>query len=239
MHPRQPPLEPDLETTWLAALNDAGVLEDHAILVALPGDEAPDGCAAKCWPPVIGLGADEVPDEVRPWLDDLNRDDIRKGHRVALWTHRSVEGRAALLRHELEHGHQLAEHGMDLSGLHDLAEAILGGVPESGRLYQEMPMEADANAAASLFVRERFGHQRIDELVSAGHPDSAALRPGGLPGPLDTLMDRMIDFFVVHADLCMSFARATDMNFAGLLGIHSRAGRRSWCDRTGLDGKPS
>lgn len=51
-------------------------------------------------------------------------------------------------------------------------------------------------------------------------------------------MDRMIDFFVAHADLCMSFAQATNMNFAGLLGIHSKEGRRVWCDQTGLDGRP-
>lgn len=181
MHPRQPRLDPELETIWVAALDHAGVPHEKAILIALPGEKAGDYCAAKCWLPVIDLGDDEVPDEVKPWLEELNQDDTRKGYRVALWTDRSVEGQAALLRHELEHSHQLAEHGVGLNGLHDLAEAILGGVPGSGRLYQEIPMEADANAAGSMFARERFGHQRIDQLVAEGHPDIAAFAPAPRP----------------------------------------------------------
>jgi hypothetical protein len=89
-----------------------------------------------------------------------------------------------------------------------------------------------------MFARERFGDQRIDDLVAGGHPDSAALRVAGPPGPLETLMDRMTDFFVAHADLCMDYARAANMNFARILGIHSKEGRLVWCERTGLDGNP-
>lgn len=208
----------------------------------MPGNKSDNQCGGVCWPPVLGLTDDEVT-AVSPvllgWLDILNEDDVRKGCRIALWIDRSTEARAALLRHEIEHSRQLAVHGVDLAGLHELAEAILGGVPGSGLLYQQVPMEADANAAASIFVRERFGEGVIDRLIEDGHPDSAVFRRGGPPGPIDALMDRMIDFFVDQADLCMEWARAAEMNFAGVLGCHYRQGRRAWCERTGLTGNPN
>lgn len=237
MHSRQPPLAHELEAVWKAALDHARVAHDRAFLIPLAGDQSGDGCGGKCWEPVLGLEREDVPAGAWPWLDDLNRDDVRTGYRVALWTDRTIEGQAALLRHELEHGHQLAAGIGDLAGLHGLAEAILIGVPDSGRLYQRVPMEADANAAGAQFARQHYGDKLIDRLVREGHPDSAAFRRA-VPGPIETLHDRMIDFFVDRADLCIHYAERVQLNFAGLLGIHSKDGRQAWCERTGLDGKP-
>lgn len=100
-------------------------------------------------------------------------------------------------------------------------------------------MEADANAAGSMFARVFFGAELIDRLVDEGHPDRAALRRAMPPGPVETLPGRMIDFFVAHADLCMDYANRTGWNFAGLLGTCSKEARQVWCERTGLDGKPT
>lgn len=222
---------------WNAALIHAGLGHDQAFLLPLQGAESGDRCGGKSWPPVLGLHQDEVPESAWPWLDDLNRDDVRMGYRLALWTDRSIEGQAALARHELEHGHQLAAGGVDMADLHGLAEAIVSTAPHSGALYQRIPMEADANAASADFVRQLYGDDHVNKLIEGGHPDSAAFRRAD-PGSIVTLHDRMIDFFVDHGDLCMRWAELTNRNFAGILEIPSREGRREWCERTGLDGKP-
>jgi hypothetical protein len=53
---------------------------------------------------------------------------------------------------------------MELYGVAEnvIAERV-GGLAGGGFLYQVIPIEMDANAAAAVFVRERFGADRIDE----------------------------------------------------------------------------
>jgi hypothetical protein len=90
--------------------------------------------------------------------------------------------------------------------LYGIAENVLservGGLTGGGFLYQTIPVEIDANAAAAIFVRGRYGTERIDELLNAGDSTSAALRSLVGPPPLDTLPNRMIRYFATIPDLC-------------------------------------
>lgn len=188
-----------LRELWEAALADAGVEPGDAFLFALAGRTSSCGYRAKTW---LRGSVIDAPDDVDAFgerLAEANSEPIRWLRRVAVWTgDRSLEGLAATLRHELEHTLQLDAFGRVLERLHERALSMLiehaGGKPGSGVLYQAIPMEADANAAAAQFVRTRFGDARIDELVEAGDPDVAAMRRLEPPAPLEGLSERMKRF---------------------------------------------
>jgi hypothetical protein len=85
-----------------------------------------------------------------------------------------------------------------------------------------IPLEMDANAASSVFVRDRFGAARIDELLRAGAKDGSALRSLVGPPPIETLPERMIRFSTTMPDLCERFAQRNDFAFTTLLDVHWR-----------------
>jgi hypothetical protein len=135
--------------------------------------------------------------------DDASSEASRGARRVVVSTDRSREGIAAAMRHELEHSHQLEEFGATLQQRHAVAKEVLaehagdaGQLAGAAALYNAIPMEADANAAAATFARNMFGDDRINALIHGEDPDAALFRPTQPPGPLDTLLDRMGQFII-------------------------------------------
>lgn len=189
----------DFNELWHAALADACVDPADAVLFPLPGSQSSAGFGGKTW--LRGTLIDDAADveALGAYLIEANTHPARQLRRVAICIGgRSREGLAAALRHELEHTLQLELFGEILQRLHDEAYSVLienaGGLPGSNVLYQRIPMEADANAAAAHFVRKFFGDSRIDELVEAGDPDRAAMRAQERPLRLETLAVRMEHF---------------------------------------------
>jgi hypothetical protein len=182
-------------------------------LYVFPGEVSRSGESSKTW--LRGSLIDDPTD------CDAMGDRLREANgahrslcRVAVWAERSIESLAALMRHELEHDRQLQRHGWSLQHLHDRAVEVLsehaGGLPGSASLYQQIPMEADANAAAAMFVRRRYGAVRIDALVSAEHHDAAMYRPTEGPLPIPSLPSRMERFILVDGEeLAIAFATRT------------------------------
>lgn len=198
--PASPPAE--LVEAWHAALDDAGIDIDDTALIWRPGRPRPTGMQAASWRPNS---------KIKPEFDDdhdliemlrwANRDDIKPLRRILVWTERTTEGLAGLLRHELEHTIQIA-YDVELDHLHERADEELRERAASGKAYNAVPMEVDANRAAARFLRTRFGAGRIQELVDSNDPDSSCFRPTEPPGPLDTLNERMGTFIlnVMHDD---------------------------------------
>ena len=143
----------DLDELWRAALNDAGIDPGDALMFVFPGAGSKNGDTAKTW--VRGVLIDDPNDceSLGIHLEEANSDWARAVCRVAIWTDRSHEGVAGLMRHELEHSRQFDVHGEALQRLHARAVDVLiehaGGSPGSNSLYNAIPMEADANAAAA------------------------------------------------------------------------------------------
>jgi hypothetical protein len=133
---------------------------------------------------------------------EANGEPGRSKRRVAIWTDHSEEGIAATLRHELEHTIQHEGQGRVLQRLHDEAFDVLcriaGGLPGSNLLYNMIPMEQDANAAAAVFVRSLFGDARIDALVASGDKHSAMFQSREGPQRVASMRERMENF--VHTD---------------------------------------
>jgi hypothetical protein len=128
-----------------------------------------------------------------------------------VWSGRPDEALAALIRHELEHTKQFDEiGGARLRLLHGRAVEELhrhGGSTNRG--YNAMPMERDANRAGAIFARQRYGDDRVDELVEENVRDVAALRAIEPPEPLATLEHRMERFIL---DMDDTFVRSVEQN---------------------------
>lgn len=167
-------------TTWLKALGEWAEL---VIPVALPGTSLLG--PARYLHRGLHIYPDGEAEEIRPLPDEMNSDECIGAYRVVVFMDCTLEGIAALIRHELEHGRQRDAHGRRLMELYNIAENVIServrSLPGGGFLYQVIPVEMDANAAVSSFIREHFGQERIDELLHAGDKDGSEFR--SLVGP--------------------------------------------------------
>ena len=232
MHARQRPLPSDIGEVWLAALEDAEIDSDNALLFPFRAVSATDGNCACYWRRGMSIDPEDVPVELNWAFVDLNQPDSIKSYRVAIGTDRSIQGIAALLRHELEHARQFDAHGAQLRHLYDAALDILNiraaGLPGGGVFYQWIPMEFDANAAAAMFVRARFSDETINQLLLAEDPDRAAFLAIASPGPIETLPERMLFFLASMSNLCDRWSEQTGWDFPGRLDSSWRGARDAW-----------
>lgn len=192
-----PAAAPDhLTQEWEAALQDAGIDIGEVALIWRPGRPRAAGLEAASWIP--GSTIDPEFDDDHEFIEMLlwgNSDGIRQLRRVMVWTERTPEGLAGLLRHELEHTIQIAVD-VELDHLHQRACEELSRLSATGRSYNAIPMEVDANRAAARFLRRRYGADRLHRLVLAGDTDAACFRPTTDPDPTDSLVPRMKAFIL-------------------------------------------
>lgn len=216
MHLRQRPLPSDIESVWLAALADAEIDPAGALLYCFPGSEC-GGYNAHTWMRSHTISQDGALSDLSQTLSEMNDEECIDAYRVALWMDRGIEATAALLRHELEHGLQLEAHGQRLIDLYGLCIDVLNeraaGLVGGSLLYQMIPMEFDANAAASVFARVQFGDERVNRLLADKDADSAALRSLLPPPRVGTLPKRMVQFLATMPDLCRRLARRHEFDF--------------------------
>lgn len=228
MHPRQGELPPEIEEVWLAALADAEIHPDEALLYVLDGEQGSNGYSARYLHRGLHIYLDGEAEEIHPLLVEINDDACIDAYRVVVFRDRTLDGIAALIRHEFEHARQRDVHGQQLMQLYDIAENVIaervGGLVGGGFLYQVIPVEMDANAAAAVFVRERFGAQRIEELLHMGDKDGSVFRSLVGPATIETLPERMIRFFATIPDLCERCGERNNVTFTELLDIHGWRG---------------
>lgn len=241
MHPQQRPLAPEIEEIWLDAAEDAGLNPDECLLYVLDGGKSETGYSG--WHLQHGLHiyeADRFGSVVNALLPALNSDERIDAVRILVWRERTIEGLAALIRHELEHALQNQAHGQRVERLYHLALQVLGvrvnGLPGNGLLYTIIPNEFDANAAAAMFVRARYTDERVLELLEVRDEDSAAFRSLVGPAPLETLPERLLAFFMTHRDLCEAFAEQQEFGFSQLLNVHWNGAGAVWRKLVDEDG---
>jgi hypothetical protein len=232
MHPHQRPLSPEVEQVWLAALRDADIAAEAALLYPLEGQRSQSGYSARYLARHLELQPEADWPELEPLLGEMNDSECIDAYRIVVFSERRIEGLAATIRHELEHSLQREAHGQRLLELHGIAEAVIcervGGLAGGGFLYQVIPDELDANAAAAMFVRRHFGIDRIDELLRAGDGDGAAFRSLVGPTPIETLPERMVRFLATVSDLCAKWAERQGFEFPTLLDVHWPGAGEVW-----------
>jgi hypothetical protein len=235
VHPEQPPLEPESEAIWLAACADAGLNVDECLLYVLDGQQSQTGYAGMHFQRVLRIYESEnLGDDINAMLDELNAEERIGATRILVWRDRTIEGLAALIRHELAHAAQNDANGLAVEKLYHLAIQVLairvGGLTGGGLLYTTIPNELDANAAAAMFVRARYGDERINALLAARDDDSALFRSLVGPGSVESLPERLFGFFISHRDLCERLGVAAGISFAQLLNAHWPGAGTVWRD---------
>ena len=134
----------------------------------------------------------------------------------------------AMLRHELEHARQQDTCGDEVIDIDDqfLDRAVrikVGGLPGGSDLYNQKPMEQDANAAAAMYLREHHSAQ-VDAILRGR---CAPLARSNTPSEsLDTLLARTVAYLFQFRDIC---ERETgDVEFAKRLDVYHKGGGRLW-----------
>jgi hypothetical protein len=223
---------------WSLALADSGVDPASVFLLSAPAGQAPRYFAAGHSAASVGytLASDQdARDQANVHLYRIALPDLPPDANEveqAIW--------AALARHELEHVRQDGGCGTKCFALADLLKTskfgtAAGNDPSNwGRFINTIPVEADANAAASMFLRSHFPQSVIDQIATS--PDYAPLvRAENPPNPPDTLVERMVDFIVPYQPAIDHLAAANGMVPAEFLrwwSTDSSEVERLWLDRT-------
>lgn len=181
-----------VQEAWLAALEDAGIPEHDAVLFRVDHRDSYQGLLALMWRRDSPVEMEAESLDIGLPFSALNDEAIRSKARVVLWRTPSVIAVAGCLRHELEHYMQLDNSEPELYELYRTSHTVMHALSR-GRLYNDIPMEADANAAASRFVRDTFLLKDVEARAKA--PDHeryrALLRPHPPVPPITSLPERM------------------------------------------------
>jgi hypothetical protein len=154
-------------------------------------------------------------------LEEANSDDSRKLHRIVIPTSPTERVLfAALVRHELEHALQW-DAMLGIFDLHDFIEhevlPQIAGELEGckGGLVNTIPTEIDRNAAASVYIHERFKAEEVQALRGTDRRLLACSRLK--PPPRETLPGRMIAFAFIHRVAVDRLAEVSGFSIAALL----------------------
>jgi hypothetical protein len=233
MHPEQRPLEPEIEQIWLAACADARLNVNECLLYLFDGHESDAGFGGMHFNKHREIyESPDLGDDINALVPELNSAERIDATKILVWRDRTTEGLAGAIRHELEHAVQNAAHVKDVEGLYHLAHYALtvrvGDLPGGAMLYQTIPNELDANAAAAVFVRGRYGADRVRALLAARDNDSALFRSLVGPAPVESLPERLMGFFLMYRDLCEEYARSQRLGFPQLLNLHWQGAGQLW-----------
>lgn len=227
------------EELWNEAIADSGL--DPAKLHRFDAVRAViEGAGAQWWAPDFSVH--EPPVHLDLAEDDAtaaDRPPLLEKHRVATAPIENLEPPlaegefAAKLRHELEHARQWEICGPEPFRLMQLALEVhrrkTGGMIY-GTFRNQMPIEDDANAAASLFVR-RIRADSVEDLRR--HEAYGPLVRATLgPANPETLVVRMVGFLFHYRDIIRDLAGG-GISESQYIGFFARSGVRSWqalCD---------
>lgn len=126
---------------------------------------------------------------------------------------------AGLLRHEIEHGRQRDECSSSFA-LYDLTEAVIRHAVQDGKNYRELlhlqPVEWDADAAASQYLRQHPAHQQsVAALLNDS--DSYLVRSELPPGDTSRLVTRTVAFLYGFREACLKQEQFQNVTFDELI----------------------
>jgi hypothetical protein len=197
---------------WHDALADAGVDDGDVHLVVCAGAAGPGpttGASYNRGDALPGsLDADGI--VVTPEkLAEAHAPQNRSRYRVAVLEDvdpddpEQVAFLAAVMRHELEHCKQW-QAGSEASKLYGLVTQVIDHVADgdqelAGRLFNMQPIEADANAASSEYLRRKYPDAIAALAAGDNHFLADQIEPPGRP---EDLVERTVIFLHSHADAC-------------------------------------
>jgi hypothetical protein len=193
----------------MAAQSDAELTSATITFVALSARRSAAGELGLTVPIDNPVSSKQLGPELVELRDYMNAPPQIDSNRIFVWATSRIEEFAGIARHEMEHVKQM-QHFAQLYELHELASDLVEyhtrGSLDGGTLYNAIPIEHDANAAASKFLRREFGDKRINQLLDASATNIALLRPDPSLGNLETLPARMLNFFRSLQPSCDNFS---------------------------------
>lgn len=179
-------------------------------------------------------GEQASPQELQPLTGECRRSmsDNEDRYRVVCWLGLPDPVVRAVLRHELEHARQwkwgggLATFQLALAERDTMDFVGYANLPANGQTYNLVPIELDANGAASRFVRRSEGAEAADEYALSVDPGLFRLRPP--PEPLETLPLRVLCHGAVWPDDVAQFLSSFGPPLALLLDRLLPDGREIW-----------
>jgi hypothetical protein len=240
-----PHADPFIVSAWEDALKDAAVAETDYHLITCPG-AATDG-----WPKAVSfprhdllLGASQEGGIVVGQAKLAEANQYAELNRVATFAdwdeHDPVRLAllAGLLRHEIEHGrqHDLCPNSFALYGATNaIIDLAVGDDNNRRALFHTQPVEWDANAAASIYLRHHPVHQQavVDLLDS---PDTFLVRSQLDPGDPQTLVARTVTFLYSLHEATLAQATIDEMPVDALLDAFVVGAGALWraLDKTAL-----
>jgi len=163
---------------WVDALADAGVADDQYHLITCPGAATPEYPKAVSFARhhnvIAHKGDGEIVTTPEKFAEAAQHAAINRGATYEDWDEDdpvAIARLAGLLRHEIEHGIQ-RDTCTNSFALYDLTEAVIRHAVQDGRNYRELfhlqPVEWDADAAASMFLRAHPVHHTVVPDLLAG-----------------------------------------------------------------------
>ncbi len=180
---------------------------------------------------------DEPGDVIRgPALEEANFPEIINKQRIAIYSDFDEDDPVELailggkLRHEIRHAEQrLSTCGGELFALVELAEEIarvkVGGLPKGARIYNLMPVELDANAAAACFLRAHHGTV-VDDILRG--EDAALARSNTPPEAIADLPAKTVAFMFIFREIAEDPAHFANISFEDRLARISSQAAAHW-----------
>jgi hypothetical protein len=201
--PHSPDADPFIVSAWQDALQDAAADDADYYLVTCAGAATQGAPKAVSFRRGKLLDGDVSEGGIVVGSAKLDEANAHAGlNRVATFEHWEEDDPlplavlAGLLRHEIEHGRQrdLCPNSFALYELTDAIIELAVGDKESRRaLFHSQPVEWDANAAASRYLRHHPVHQAVVPELLAGR-DTYLVRSAVDPGDPQHLVARAVAF---------------------------------------------
>jgi len=228
------------EELWNEAIADSGL--DVAKLHRFDAARGVvEGAGAHWWSPEVSVH--EPPVQLELTSEDAaaaDRAPLLEKHRVATAPIENLEPRvgeallAAKLRHELEHARQWEICGPEPFMLMQLALKVhrrkTGGTIY-GAFRNQIPIEDDANTAASLFVRKLRPDSVEDLRLHEAYGPLVRATLG--PASPETLVVRMVGFLFHYRDIIRDVQGGGAMSEARYVGLFAQSAVAAWqalCD---------
>ena len=214
---------------WRAALDHAGLRDDHFHLIVCPGSPRAGNAPKAAWyEPGETLSKDKI--LTGATLEEANEPAHSGRHRIAAFepvdgsNEMEVATLEARLRHEIEHARQYMRWGEELltlnSVIDDLARCY-GGERGYEAFYNAKPSERDAHAAAALLLRDRHGREVSAQILDTDSDWELAMARMP-PGDLRELPIRSLSYAYSFAEMVqrenadgLSFEQWLDLKLPG------------------------
>lgn len=196
--------EPFLVDLWDEAISFAGVNPERFHLLPVDGAAVQGAPKAACYPPKLRL-CEEPEDLLRgEALVEANDVAFRDKHRIAIYEDIDEDDpvdlaiAAAKLRHEIRHGEQRDTCGRALFELDEIADDLVAWRSSEAALYNQKPIELDANDAAARFLASRYPVLVASILAT---PEAPLVRRASAPVDMSELRAATVRFIFGLRDI--------------------------------------